>query len=182
MAKLVSTTYGDALFELALEEGKLQEMRAEVEALRQVFVENDEIGTILSHPEMDKNSKITFMENIFKGECSDNMMGFLVLTVEKGRHADIIAILDYFIKKAKEEEGIGTASVTSAVELTEKGREVIEARLLELTNYKSFETTYIVDESLIGGLVIRIGDRVVDSSIKTKLQNMKKTLTKIQLS
>ena len=145
MAKLVSTTYGDALFELALEEGKLQEMRAEVEALRQVFVENDEIGTILSHPEMDKNSKITFMENIFKGKCSDNMMGFLVLTVEKGRHADIIPILDYFIKKAKEEEGIGTASVTSAVELTEKGREVIEARLLELTNYKSFETTYIVD-------------------------------------
>ena len=182
MAKLVSTTYGDALFELALEEGKLQEMRAEVEALRQVFVENDEIGTILSHPEMDKNSKITFMENIFKGKCSDNMMGFLVLTVEKGRHADIIPILDYFIKKAKEEEGIGTASVTSAVELTEKGREVIEARLLELTNYKSFETTYVVDESLIGGLVIRIGDRVVDSSIKTKLQNMKKTLTKIQLS
>ena len=182
MAKLVSTTYGDALFELALEEGKLQEMRAEVEALRQVFVENDEIGTILSHPEMDKNSKITFMENIFKGKCSDNMMGFLVLTVEKGRHADFIQILDYFIKKAKEEEGIGTASVTSAVELTEKGREVIEARLLELTNYKSFETTYVVDESLIGGLVIRIGDRVVDSSIKTKLQNMKKTLTKIQLS
>ena len=52
----------------------------------------------------------------------------------------------------------------------------------ELTNYKSFETTYVVDESLIGGLVIRIGDRVVDSSIKTKLQNMKKNLTKIQLS
>jgi F-type H+-transporting ATPase subunit delta len=110
------------------------------------------------------------------------MMGFLVLTVEKGRYADIPAILDYFIKKAKEAEGIGTATVTSAVELTEKGREVIEARLLELTNYKSFETTYVVDESLIGGLVIRIGDRVVDSSIKTKLQNMKKNLTKIQLS
>ena len=182
MAKLVSTTYGDALFELALEEGKLLEMRSEVEALRQIFMENEEISTILSHPEMDKTSKITFMENIFKGKCSDHIMGFLVLVVEKGRQADIIAILDYFIKKAKEEEGIGTAIVTSAVELTDKGRETIEARLLALTNYKSFETTYNVDESLIGGLVIRIGDRVVDSSIKTKLQNMKKTLTKIQLS
>ena len=182
MAKLVSTTYGDALFELALEEGRLQDMRSEVEALHQIFAENEEISTILSHPEMDKSAKITFMENIFKGKCSDYMMGFLVLAVEKGRYADIPAILEYFIKKAKEEEGIGTATVTSAVELTEKGKEVIEARLLELTSYKSFETTYAVDESLIGGLVIRIGDRVVDSSIKTKLQNMKKTLTKIQLS
>lgn len=182
MAKLVSTTYGDALFELALEEGKLQTMRAEVETLRRIFVENEEIGSILSHPELDKNSKIAFMENIFKGKCSDDMMGFLVLAVEKGRHTDIIDIFDYFIKKAKEEEGIGTAIVTSAVELTAKGKEVIEAKLLELTNYKSFETTYVVDESLIGGLVIRIGDRVVDSSIKTKLQNMKKSLTKIQLS
>ena len=182
MAKLVSTTYGDALFELALEEGNFKEMRVEVEALRQIFAENEEISTILSHPQMEKSQKIAFLENIFKGKCSDNMMGFLVLAVEKGRHGDIIDILDYFIRKAKEEEGIGTASVTSAVELTDKGRKVIEERLLALTSYKSFETTYEVDESIIGGLVIRIGDKVVDSSIKTKLQNMKKNLTKIQLS
>ena len=66
MAKLVSTTYGDALFELALEEGNFTEMRSEVEALQQIFAENEEISTILSHPEMDKGAKITFLENIFK--------------------------------------------------------------------------------------------------------------------
>lgn len=181
MAKLVSTTYGDALFDLALEENNLHEMRMEVEALRQIFIENQELSDILGHPQMEKTAKITLMENIFKGKCSDHMMGFLALVIEKGRQSDILAILDYFIGRAKEEEGIGTAHVTTAIELTAKGQKVIEDRLLELTKYKSFETEFAVDESLIGGMVIRIGDRVVDSSIQTKLQNMKKSLTKIQL-
>lgn len=55
-------------------------------------------------------------------------------------------------------------------------KEQIEARVLELTGYVSLEVKYEVDESLIGGLVLRINDRVVDSSIKTKLTNMTKSL------
>ena len=182
MDKPVNAVYGDALFQLALEEGKLQEMKAEVETLRQVFIENEELSRILTHPDLDKNAKVNLMENIFKEKCSDNMMGFLSLTVKKGRYEEIISIFDYFIRRAKEEEGIGTASVASAVNLTEKAKKRIEDRLLELTKYKSLEMTYTVDESLIAGLVIRIGGRVADSSMKTKLQNMKKVLTKAQLT
>lgn len=182
MAKLVSTTYGDALFDLALEEGKIREIREEVETIRRIFLENEELIHILLHPEIDKKAKITLFENIFKGKCSDAMRGFLVFVIEKGRQGDIISIFNYFIRKAKEEEGIGEALVVSAVDLSLKGKKTIEDRLLSLTPYKSLETAYQVDESLIGGLVIRIGDRVVDSSIQTKLQDMKRTLTKIQLS
>lgn len=179
MAKLVSTTYGDALFDLALEENSLPDMRMEAEALREIFKENQELHDILSHPKMEKERKINLLEGIFKGRCSENMMGFLVLVVEKGRQNEILLILDYFIGRAKEAEGIGCAHVVTAVELTDKGKAVIEKRLIELTRYESFETLYEVDESLIGGMVIRIGDRVVDSSIRTKLQNMKKALKKM---
>lgn len=182
MAKLVSTTYGDALFELAMEEGKIREIREEVETLRQIFLENEELSHILIHPEMDKKAKITLLETIFKGKCSDGMMGFLILTVEKGRQGDILSIFEHFIRKAKEEEGIGEVLVISAVKLLPKEKKTIEDRLLSLTSYESLEITYQVDKSLIGGLVIRMGDRVVDSSIRTKLQNMKRALAKIRLS
>lgn len=182
MAKLVSTTYGDALFELALEEGKLKEIRAEVEALRQIFIENEELGEILDHPGMGRDAKITFVESVFKGRCSEYLMAFLVLAVKKGKQKEIVDIFDYLIRKAKEEEGIGIASVTSAKELAETEKRLIRNKLLELTKYKSFEISYMVDESLLGGLIIRIGDRVIDSSMKTKLQNMKRNLTKIPLS
>ena len=66
--------------------------------------------------------------------------------------------------------------------LTDKEKEAVEKRLLETTKYESFVMNFEVDPSLIGGMKIRIGDRVVDSSIKTKLNNMAKSLSEIQLS
>ena len=81
----------------------------------------------------------------------------------------------------KEVKKIGVAHVTTALELTDEQKEQIVKRLLETTAYESFEMTYAVDKSLIGGMVIRIGDRVVDSSIKTKLYELSKDLKKIQV-
>lgn len=181
MAKLVSTTYGDALFELALEEKKLPAMLEEVQAVKEVFEENEDLSRLLDHPEVDKDEKIRLVENIFKGRCSDHMTGFLVLVIEKGRQKEFILIFDYFIHKAKEYEGIGTAHVKSAVPLSEEQKKSIEGRLLALTRYNQFEMDYQVESELIGGLVIRIEDRVIDSSIRTQLFEMKKSLSKIQL-
>ena len=69
-----------------------------------------------------------------------------------------------------------------ALLLSDEQKERVESRLRDTTDYVSFEITYNVDESLIGGMVIRIGDRVVDSSIKTKIDEIAKNLKKIQLA
>ena len=71
--------------------------------------------------------------------------------------------------------------MTTAVALSDAQKSAVEKRLLETTRYESFEMNYSVDESLIGGMVIRIGDRVVDSSIKTKLYELSKQLRSIQI-
>ena len=81
----------------------------------------------------------------------------------------------------KKKEGIGSLKVASAFSLSEGQKADIVSRMKELTDYKEFEVDYEVDESLIGGLVLRLEDRVIDSSIKTKLQTMGKSLSKIQL-
>ena len=72
-------------------------------------------------------------------------------------------------------------TVASAVELRTEQKEKIREKLLATTKYQSLEITWKVDESLIGGLVIRIGDRVVDSSLKYKLDQLKSQLLKISL-
>ena len=66
--------------------------------------------------------------------------------------------------------------------LKDAEKDAVEKRLLETTKYESFVMKYEVDPALIGGMKIQIGDRVVDSSIKTKLNNMAKSLSEIQLS
>lgn len=102
MAKLVSKTYGDALFELALEEDKLDLFFAESEVIRQVFLENSELIKLLNHPKIDKEEKISVMENIFKDRASNEFVGFLTLVVRKERQNDIVGILDYFVSQVKE--------------------------------------------------------------------------------
>ena len=74
------------------------------------------------------------------------------------------------------------AHVASAVELKSEQKAMIEQRLLETTEYVEFEMEYSTDPSLIGGLVIRIGDRVVDSSIKTQINELHRSLSRLQLS
>lgn len=182
MAKLVSKTYGSALFDLAKEENSIDSVLEEVKAIRQIFADNKELLALLNHPKISKEEKISVIENVFKGRVSDRVTGFLVLIVEKDRYADMDAIFSYFISEVYEYKNIGVAYVTSAKTLSAEQAKAVEDRLLQVTKYVAFEMHFDVDESLIGGMVIRIGDRVVDSSIRTKLQNMQKELLKIQLA
>ena len=181
MAKLISKTYGEALFELAVEENKIDAFLEEVIAVQKALQDNPELYKLLNHPKISKEEKTKVMENIFKGRISDEVTGFLTLIISKERSKELDAILQYFIQRVKEEKGIGTAYVSTAVPLNEIQKAQVEEKLLATTSYRKMEMIYTVDESLIGGMVIRIKDRVVDSSIKTKLSEIKKQLYKIQL-
>lgn len=182
MAKLVSKTYGEALYEVAVEDGAVESLLEEVEAVLEVINANEEYVGLLTHPKLPVEEKITLVENAFKGKVSDNLVGFLITIVEKGRFAEIQDILSCFVDKVREHQKIGVACVTSAITLTEAQRDDVEKRLLATTSYVKFIMNYSVDPSLIGGMVIQIGDRVVDSSIKTKLNEMEKDLSQIQLA
>ena len=170
MAKLVSQTYGEALFEVAVEEGIMDSMMEEVQSVLAIFQENEEYVKLLNHPKIPMEEKIS------------QLTGLLTTVVEKGRFSEIEEILGFFVEKVREYKKIGTAYVTSAAPLSDGEKAEIEKRLLATTSYESFRVDYQTDESLIGGMVVRIGDRVVDSSIRTKLANMAKDLSKIQLA
>lgn len=182
MAKIIEGSYGDALFELALEQNNLDSIAGQVDLLVKAFAGNPELLKLLVHPKISKEEKITVIENIFKGRFSDDIVGFLVVITQKDRGAEIEDILNYFLAKVREYKKIGVARVISAVELSVEQKKRVEEKLLQQTSYESFEVDYSVDASLIGGMVIRIGDRVVDSSIRTKLDNMTKNLRKVSLS
>ena len=181
MAKLISKTYGDALFELAVEKDKVDELLEEIEQLKGVLSENEDFGRLMNHPKIIKEEKIQVAKDVFTGRISDELLGFLTIIITKDRYKDIDAILEYFIAEVKRYKGIGVATVTTAVPLKEEQCKKIEQKLLDTTEYKKMEMHYRTDESLIGGMVIRIGDRVVDSSIKTKLSELQKELLEVQL-
>ena len=176
MAKLVAGTYGEALFSLACEENKVDSLYDEVLALEDILEQNPDLTALMNHPKVTKEEKQKVIKEVFEGRASGELTGFLNLLLQKDRYSELPAILKFFESRVKEHKGIGVAYVTSAVELSAARKKEIEAKLLSTTSYRSMEMNFTVDESLIGGLVIRIGDRVVDSSIKTKLEGLKREL------
>ena len=181
MAKLVAKVYGDALFAAAREAGRMDDIYDEVHELLKIFKANADLQKMLDNPKVIREEKESVIENVFRGRISDEIVELMKLMIAKGRYSNIESVFDYFIGLVKEEKKIGIAYVTTAVELTDGQKDEIVRRLLETTRYESFEMNYAVDASLIGGMVIRIGDRVVDSSIKTKLYELSKSLRKIQV-
>lgn len=164
MAKLVSKTYGDALFALAVEEHMVDQLYEEAQAVAQILRENTELTRLMNHPKIEKEEKVRLIEDIFKGRIGDELVGLLRMLVQKGiirrqiRYSLILLTVSKSIK-------IGTAYVTSAMELTPQQKQAVEQKLLDTTKYVQFEIHYTTDPALIGGMVIRIRNRVVDGSV-----------------
>ncbi|MCQ2542899.1 MAG: F0F1 ATP synthase subunit delta [Lachnospiraceae bacterium] len=181
MAKLAVTSYGDALFQLAVESSKCSQMLDEVTQLKQILEANPELADLMANPRFSKEEHLQVIENVFKGKLSEELYNFLNILVMKSRYGELDNILEYFISKVKEYQGIGQAHVKTAIELDAEQKKQIKEKLLSTTKYNLIEIEYEVDPSLIGGMVIRIKDRVVDSSVKSKLERMSRDLHKIQI-
>ena len=133
MAKLVSKTYGEALFEVAVEEGTIDSTLEEVQIVLDVIEANEQYIKLLTHPKLPVEQRVSLVEQVFAGKASDTLTGFMVTIVEKGRFSEIEKILTYFIDKVREYKKIGVAYVISAVELSKEAgdrAEIIEHDIL----------------------------------------------------
>lgn len=182
MAKLIAKTYGDALFEVAVEGGLVDTLYGEAFDTLKVLTDNAELLKLFGHPGIDLEEKLSVVETVFSNAVSPQLVGLMRMVVEKGRDSSLKAILEYFIARVKEYKKIGVVHVSSAMALTDAQKERICEKILATTEYVEIEMHYTVDASLIGGVVIRIGDRVADGSVKNKLYELKRDLSKIQLA
>ena len=176
MAELIDKTYGQALFDLALEEDKVTEYAEEMRIIKAALLENPEMMVLLGHPRISREDKLAVIRDCFDGRASDSITGFFTAVVRAGRQQYIHGMIDYFLDAVKKYQHIGTATVTSACELNDAQKAAVLKRLLETTDNVAYEIDYQVDPSLIGGMVIRIGDKVADNSIRSRLDTLTKGL------
>ena len=181
MAKLISKTYGDAHLEIANEEKKVDLLLEEVTAVMEILKDNPEFSKLMNNPRISVDEKQTVMSNVFEGRISKELMGFFSMIVNKGRYDHIDEILTYFQDEVKKIKGIGVAYVTTPLELSDTQKKSVEKKLLETAGFKQMEMHYDIDTELVGGMRIRIGDRVVDSSIHTKILKMQQDMMKVMV-
>ena len=121
--------------------------------------ENPELFALMRHPKIVKEEKVKIIESIFTDEVCAELVGLLRMIVEKDHFAQIGKVLAYFDDQVKEYKSIGTAYVTTAMELSDAQKAAVVKRLLETTKYVTFEMHYEVDSAIIGGMIIRASDR-----------------------
>lgn len=143
MAKLVSQTYGEALFELANEQDKIDVFTEEIDVISEVLAKNPDFSKLMNHPKIDKENKLEIVDNVFLGRIDKELVGFLRLLVTKGRYADLDSILQYFRNAVKEEKGIGVAYVKSAAALSDRQKNRSKKSFLKRQNTPLWRCTTV---------------------------------------
>ena len=170
------------MFSLALENDKLDTIWEEVRMIRQILSENPTFVKTICHPEITKQDQIKLLDDAFKGKVSDEVMGFFHVLADKKRLKELDAVLEYFDRSAKEYKKIGVVYVTVPMELTKAQQDKIRERILEVSSYETLEMHVETDASPLGGMVIRIGDEILDNSIRSKMEHMARKINQIKLS
>lgn len=172
MAKQVDAVYGGALFQEASEKGIISQVYHDIKILRPLFREKEQLMNFLEHPAVEKSKKTELLKSSLKGRVTDEVLSFLECILDHGRQDKIPEIFKKYLELARNTLGIGRAYVTSAQELNSRQQEQVRKRLLEVTSYQEMEIKFKADPSILGGLIIRLGNQVLDGSIKNRLKEM----------
>ena len=172
----IARRYAKALLLIGKEDGQAEAYRAELGGVARLIEENKALEQALCNPLYESEGRRKVLVTLVdKLGLSPLMKSFLMLLFDKGRIGFIGAINDNYQKLADELKGVARASLVSAVELPDETVDKIRATLSERTG-KDIILEVSQDPSLIGGIVTRIGDLVLDGSIRTQLLNMRETL------
>jgi F-type H+-transporting ATPase subunit delta len=172
----IARRYAKALLIIGKEDGQAETYREELDGFSNLIAKEKELDQAITNPLYDAASRKKVLQAVIdKIEISKIMESFLLLLFDKGRIGFLSDINDFYRKLADELKGVARASLVSATELPSETVERIRTTLSQRTG-KDIILEVEQDPSLIGGIVSRIGDLVLDGSIKTQLLNMRETL------
>ncbi|MEO0392986.1 MAG: F0F1 ATP synthase subunit delta [Pseudomonadota bacterium] len=168
----ISKRYAAALFELADEAKATDAVEADLRALKDILGESDDLRVLAESPNMSRDDQANAMAAIMdKGKAHDITKKFIGVVAMNRRLFALAAIIDAFLADLAERRGEMTASVTSAVKLSDA-----QLKLLTDTLKKTFGAKVsinpTVDPSILGGLIVQVGSKLVDDSIRGKLQRL----------
>lgn len=167
--------YATALLELAKERDEVEELLSDIEFMHNTMQDSRELVVFLRNPIINFDDKISALEKLFFDELQEPTRLFIKLLARKDRVNLLDQICQAFIEKYKEYAGIITVEVFVAEEISEEQQELLHEKLEQKTQ-KKVDMNVNVDESLKGGMAIRIDDTVIDGTIKHKLAELEESL------
>ena len=178
MIDVIANRYAEALFQLSEDANITKEIYNELHDVVEVIKNNKELDNVLKSPLVAKNEKTQLIEALFNNKINNDLKNFLKILVEKGRISSLKSIELTFKELLNDKHNIIEGTVISAIALTEKQVKELEEKLSKKYN-KNVTLENEVDQSILGGVLVRLGNTQIDGSVKTRLNNIKDQLTQV---
>lgn len=173
--------YAQAIFELASEQQALAAVEQQLQDVAAALTANADLQMFLLHPRVLPEVKKDTLRQIFGAELNENLLKFLYLLFDRHREALLPAIVQEFNRLANDQRNICEAQVTAALPLTEAQQQALADKLGRVTG-KTVTLKVAIDPSLIGGVIVQIGDKRIDGSVARQLRVLEDRLRQSRLT
>ncbi len=171
----VAARYAKSLIDLAQEKGLVEVMHSDMLFFQQTIADNRPLAVLLTNPIVRNAKKWSIINAVFGARLNSLTMSFFQIVAQKGRDNILEAIAVEFLKQYDTRNGVERATVITTVPLTDTLRTQLKAKVQALTGGKSVELDEKIDDALIGGYVLRMGDRQIDASLRSQLSDLRLT-------
>jgi F-type H+-transporting ATPase subunit delta len=173
---LVERRYAEALVNISVQSGAIDEFQQEFESVVTLFKEQPDFKLFLLNPKVEIESKKEIVKKLFSDSLKAEMVSFLLLLLDKGRIKFLQGIYDEFSKMADYKRNVLNLTVISASTIGEKQINEIKEKYKTIYNASSVTLKVEIDKTQLGGVKVKIGDRVVDGTIKGRLEGLRHLL------
>jgi len=170
----LATRYAKSLIDLSIERGELEQVFADMQLLQQICKGNPDFVNLLRSPVVNADTKTKIVKAVTTGKISELTDSFMTLLIRKARESNLPEISSAFIDQYKQHKDIHTVRLTTAVAITDAVRNAILQQVRKASGHDKIELEEKVNEDIIGGFVLQIGDKLVDASISYDLKEIAK--------
>lgn len=168
--------YAKALLELALEQNKLEQVLADMKYLLEIYNQSHDFQMLLNSPIVKSEKKISIFNELF-GQFEVLTSDFVKMIINNRREDSLAQIAFAFDEIVKEHKGIVPITLTTAIKLDEATKATILEKV-EKNVSGQLEVTENIDPTLIGGFIVRMGDKQIDASVSNQFRELKQRLTR----
>src|SRR5690348_928721 len=164
--------YAEALFTVAQAEGNLAEVEDELFRFARILEGSDELRMALTDSQLPAERRQAVVEELLEGKALPTTRALVSFVVAAGRTSELPSIVERFVRLSAQERQHEVAEVRTAVALDDRQRARLADALGKATG-KQVEIKVIVDPTVLGGVIARIGDTVIDGSVRTRIEQLK---------
>jgi len=170
-------SYAEALFQVARGEETLDRVEEELTRLNKSLDSNAELREFLSNPQISSDGKKSALFEIFGGKICPITLHWMNMVVDQGRQRRLPAIIEAFLTLTEDARDKVTAEVITSIPLPEDLAKRLEQELSKVTRKRVFLKP-MVDDSILGGVIVKIENKVIDGSVKHRLEEIKNEMIK----